>query len=131
MKLIIYLLLPVILFLMLLEWAYEKILTVVYWFMGTKDTEPEGLGRDKQDDNRSRSRTGQGKELQAPDEKRRAAGGMAAQERAIPKTIPEDRKSAPDPAEEQKPEIFVFVEPTRGKLKPKGRGKRDDKYRGR
>lgn len=132
MELIFYTLLPFILFFILLEWFYEKILAVVYWFMGIEDPEPEGPGGDfSPDDDRGGGRDRQGTGLQAPDAKRREAGGMASQERVIPQTIPEEKKLVPEPAEKPKPKPFVFSEPPRIKTKLKERTLQDDKDRGR
>ena len=132
MELIFYSLLPFILFFILLEWFYKKILAVVYWFMGIEDPEPEGPGGDfSPDDDRGGGRERQGTGLQAPDAKRREAGGMASQERVIPQTIPEEKKPVPEPAEKPKPKPFVFSEPPRIKTKPKERTLQDDKDRGR
>ena len=132
MELIFYSLLPFILFFILLEWFYEKILAVVYWFMGIEGPEPEGPGGDfSPDDDRDGGRERQGTGLQAPDAKRREAGGMASQERKIPQIIPDETRPEPEPAKKPKPKPFVFDERPRGKIKPKGRGKQDDKDRGR
>ena len=133
MEFIIYLLLPFILFFIVLEWFYEKILAVVYWFMGIEDTEPEGPGGDfSPDDNRGGGREWQGKELQKPEEKRPAADGMPPQERRIPQIIPGEKEPEPEPVKKPKPKPFVFSEPPREKIKIKDRkGKQDDKYRGR
>lgn len=133
MELIFYSLLPFILFFILLEWFYEKILAVVYWFMGIEDPEPEGPGGDfSPDDDRGGGRERQGTGLQAPDEKRQEAGGMAPQERKMPEIIPDVKKLEPEPEPPKKPpQQFIFHEPPRAKTKPKGRGQRDDDYRGR